>query len=467
MEFLEIEKYTSIEPKYYDYLKKLSEYCKTNIRRPKYHICPPCGLLNDPNGMAYFQGNYHIFYQWFPFEPNHGMKHWAHVVSKDLIHWEWSNEILIPTYEYEKNGCYSGNAVVKDNRQYLFYTANYKQKDGRIPKQGLAWLESDGTIHKYDDNPIIDGVPEGLTGDIRDPFVFEKDGHYYMLLGGAGQDRKGKLLLYYSDDLFQWNYEGMIAIEHVDIDLGYMFECPSYIQIDGKDVLLLSLMGLDKEEGKYQNEFSTLYFTGILDLEQKKFTVEYYDEVDKGFDFYAPQAFYGKENRPLLIGWCGCGVQNLPYEEIDMWKHGLTLPRELYINSGKLIQRLADELESEFEKQVIFKNDKSKVYPLGTTYKVHIDRSEQDISQVQLGDDNDFVSIKIDPAKGILTIDRSHLQKQFSEQYGVIRSCSYNKEKPPVVDIYYDNTFIEIYVNRGEKVLTLRAFPGKNIVTFK
>lgn len=102
MEFLQVEKYTSLTKEYEEYIGRLKEYCKNTPRHPEFHIHPPCGLMNDPNGLAYFGGKYHVFYQWFPFGPEHGMKHWAHVMSEDLIHWEWSDEMLIPTEQYER-----------------------------------------------------------------------------------------------------------------------------------------------------------------------------------------------------------------------------------------------------------------------------------------------------------------------------------------------------------------------------
>lgn len=183
MEFLKVEKYTALKKEHKEYIGQLMEYCSKTPRHPKFHIHPPCGLMNDPNGLAYFKGKYHVFYQWFPFGPEHGMKHWAHVSSENLSDWKWSDEILIPDQEYEKNGCYSGNSIEADNRLYLYYTANYKTEQGKVPKQAMAWLEEDGSLHKYEGNPIIDEKPEGLIGEIRDPFVFKKDGAYYMFLG--------------------------------------------------------------------------------------------------------------------------------------------------------------------------------------------------------------------------------------------------------------------------------------------
>ena len=82
--------------------------------------------------------------------------------------------MLIPDQEYEKNGCYSGNSIEADGKLYLYYTANYKTEQGKIPKQAMAVMNSDGTILKSPNNPIIDEQPEGLIGEIRDPLSLKR-----------------------------------------------------------------------------------------------------------------------------------------------------------------------------------------------------------------------------------------------------------------------------------------------------
>lgn len=106
-----------------------------------------------------------------------------------------------------------------------------------------------------------------------------------MLLGGGSTDGQARLILYKSTDLENWVYQGNIELTGIDLELGYMYECPSYIEIDGKDVLFLSLMGRTPMGERFHNEFSSVYFIGELNLEDKTFHVESFDEIDKGFDF--------------------------------------------------------------------------------------------------------------------------------------------------------------------------------------
>ena len=462
MEFLKVEKYTALNKEHQSYIDQLMNYCKKTPRHPKFHIHPPCGLMNDPNGLAYFQGKYHVFYQWFPFGPEHGMKHWAHVESENLLDFKWSEEMLVPDQEYEKNGCYSGNSIEADGKLYLFYTANYKSEQGKIPKQAMAWMEPDGSIHKYENNPIIDETPDGLTGEIRDPFVFSKNGCYYMLLGGGTLDGKAALLLYQSTDLTSWKYQGLIDVCVDGFDMGYMYECPSYIQVDGKDVLFLSLMGREPEGDRYHNEFSSLYFIGNLNLEEMRFEVECYDEIDKGFDFYAPQVFYGKDQTPMMFAWFGCSVQNLPYATDDMWIHGLTMPRILKIQNGQLYQEIPEEISDKYE----MVSDLTHM-PESNTWKLSLDFDKIQCSCVQIGEKKDCFKINLDVDHGVVSVDRSSLSKEICGKYGYTRRVTTKSGKLYSLDIYYDNTFIELDVNKGEEWMAFRAYPENQQIKIK
>lgn len=455
MEWKTFEKYTPVTKENRDYVRKLADYCQSSGHRPAFHLTPPCGLMNDPNGLAYYEGNYHIFYQWYPFEASHGMKHWGHFISKDLASFEPSREILIPTEEYEKNGCYSGNSIQIGEKLFLYYTANYKTPDGKVPKQALALMTPDGKIEKYKNNPIIDEKPEGLTGEIRDPFVFLRNGKYYMLLGGGTVEGQGRILLYQSPDGLDWDYKGTISLG--ELELGYMFECPGLVKVGDKDVLFLSLMGMKPEGDRYQNEFTSIYLIGQLDVENLSFRVESYGELDKGFDFYAPQPFYDEKKEPIFYAWFGCGVQTLPYMNEDMWVHGLTMPRRLSIQEGKLIQSLDQSTANQYE---IITLEKGWAAPAKKTFHLQVNPIKDDIRCIHIGEERDCFKIVIDKEKGHLTVDRSSLKQRFCQEYGELRSLSFPAEKSLKLDLYYDNTFAELFVNDGEEVMTFRAYPS-------
>lgn len=445
-------KYTCLSEENASYLKELKDFVSQSSYLPSHHIYPPCGLLNDPNGLSYYEGEYHIFYQWYPYAPTHGMKHWAHVKGNDLRSFTWCEEGLIPDQPYETHGCYSGNAIEKDGLLYLFYTANYKTETGKIAKQALAVMDAQGHIEKYHRNPIIDGSPEGFSGEIRDPFVFMKNDTYYMLLGAKSLDNKGYFLLYQSEDILHWKYQGILD---VDVDCGYMVECPAYLQVDGKDVLCYSPMGKTPEDDRYQNRFSSLYVVGTLDIEKRKFLVEYVQEIDYGFDFYAPQMFYGKHKLPLMYGWFGCGEQPL-YSDQDMWKHALTLPRTLQIKENRLYAYPPEEAIDAFPTYEV--STEHIVIP-GRVFHLHLKISSLSDYEIHIGEEDDYWSLSYHKETAKFVLDRSHLQIPVDEELGCKRSGTIDIDGDIECDIFVDNSFVEIFVNKGQYSFSARVFP--------
>lgn len=148
--------------------------------RLKYHVCPEHGWINDPNGFSYFQGYYHLFYQYYPDEPIWGPMHWGHVRSKDLVHWENLPIALTPGDKEDLHGCFSGSAVEYNNRLYLIYTGNIYDDPEHITfhqNVNIAWSEDGIHFHKYENNPVISEPPDDNTYHFRDPKVWREDDH--------------------------------------------------------------------------------------------------------------------------------------------------------------------------------------------------------------------------------------------------------------------------------------------------
>lgn len=453
-----IDHYTIFSEKWTDYLTTLTDQVEKSRYLPSYHLYPKTGLMNDPNGLSYFNGNYHVFYQWFPFDSFHGLKHWGHAVSKDLVQFEDQSPALIPTESYEKNGAYSGNAFEHEGKLYLFYTANYKTPQGKKAKQALAIMDEHGEIKKYPGNPIIEGTPEQFSEELRDPFVFQRDDAFYMLLGGGrftqkeqtGFGDRGELLLYQSENLFDWHYQGTIELP---IDTGYMLECPSLVTIDGKDILFLSPMGLEKETARFQNRFASIYLVGELDLKERIFRMDSFDELDAGFDFYAPQSFYGQDQQPLMLGWFGCGMQEYPNDH-EGWKHGLTTPQTIKLRENQLCRFPVKDLLNAFQKIQIVKN--SSIPLAEKNCRLTLEITED--TQIRLGTKEDFWIFDIAFERGELRLDRSNLRQPVDTAYGVARETKMTRITSFQLDIFVDNSFVEIYVNHGERVFSFRAF---------
>ena len=208
-----------------DKLKKAREYEVRKEKeiapdkRPAFHLTPRVGWMNDPNGFSYHNGEYHLFYQYHPYDTNWGPMHWGHAVSKDLLKWEYCPTALAPDESYDNFGCFSGSAdTLDDGRQILMYTGvqNTKDEDGKeIVFQTQCIAVGDGTnFEKYEKNPVItaDALPEGASKiDFRDPKIWkEKDGTFRCVVGSRPADGSGQILLYSSKDGFSWNFEQIL-----------------------------------------------------------------------------------------------------------------------------------------------------------------------------------------------------------------------------------------------------------------
>lgn len=134
--------------------------------KQQWHMEPPRGLLNDPNGLSWFNDKYYVFFQWNRFEKNHKNKEWGFFTSPDLVHWTFQGSALLPDQPYDENGVYSGSAYVIDGNLYMYYTGNNKCNGIRTSSQCLA-VSNDG-IRFLKQGPIF-STPKGYTQHFRDP----------------------------------------------------------------------------------------------------------------------------------------------------------------------------------------------------------------------------------------------------------------------------------------------------------
>lgn len=152
--------------------KNVNEFYK-----PLYHFSPPCGWMNDPNGLVYFRGEYHVFYQFHPYSSQGGLMYWGHAKSRNFTTWEHLPIALAPDAPYDKNGCWSGGAIVIEDVLYLIYTGHYDENGERRQTQNIAFSRDGIHFEKYIGNPVIEAAsaPMGVSkADFRDPFVWKK-----------------------------------------------------------------------------------------------------------------------------------------------------------------------------------------------------------------------------------------------------------------------------------------------------
>ena len=315
--------------------------------RQQFHLQPPVGWLNDPNGLCVYGGQYHAFFQYGPFDVTGGVKHWGHAVSKDLLHWEPLPVMLYPDEPFDCHGVYSGSALIEGTEMYLYYTGNVKYpgcydyiKQGRGHNVCLAVSHDGKTVASKQCLLYNKDYPAGLTCHVRDPKVFAYEGKYYMVLGARTLEDKGEVLVFESADKLHWAHINTLTTPEA---FGYMWECPDLFCLDGQWYLAVSPQGI-----QCQNIYGCGYFAVYGDW-RGACTLGEFHELDAGFDYYAPQSFVDENGRRIQIGWMGmpdADYGNTP-TVAHGWQHCFTVPRLLTKGeNGTLLQNPVPELDA-------------------------------------------------------------------------------------------------------------------------
>lgn len=273
--------------------------------RPAYHFLPPKNWMNDPKPF-FWNGEYHVFFQYNPHEPVARLIHWGHAVSRDLVHWEMLPIALAPTPGGpDKDGCWTGCCVEKDGLFHILYTGVHPQV------QCLATSDDLITWEKYPGNPVISTRPEGFGDCWRDPCAWREGDRWLMLLGSEIKDVGGAALLYRSSDLIRWEYLHPLCVGDKDV---FMFECPDFFPLGDRHVLLASCGATHWHTGRYNEHKFTMGTHGIVD----------------GGNFYAAKTLLDDKGRRILFGWITEG-RSQEEQVAAGWSGVLSLPRVVSI----------------------------------------------------------------------------------------------------------------------------------------
>ena len=444
----------------------IKEHVVPQEHKAAYHFMAPCGWINDPNGFSKYQGKYHLFYQHYPYAPEWGSMHWGHAISEDLIHWEHLPVALTPGAAFDEDGCYSGSALEIEGQHILMYTGHLKAQEG-IPKshrQMQNLVVGDGVRYeKYKGNPVIGSnlLPEECQiNDFRDPKFWHENGQYYLLCGNRSKQNKGQIVLFSSENLTKWHCVGVVKENFGP--LGAMWECPDYRKINGQDVLFLSPTEIEPDGLKHTNLRSTVYFVGDFNKNIPAFTAQNGDEIDYGLDFYAPQFLSGEENRTIYIAWMQMWKRNIPSSDFGI-AGAMTLPREVTLVNGKLIQQPAREVytlrKQKSSVNFALSGQMQSVPALfGRIGEINLCFSKVQSGKVELflaanDDATVYSKLSYDVEKTLLTFDRSHSESGISGLNQ--RSMSVELVDGQLsLQIFLDRYSLEIFAQGGSKTMT-------------
>lgn len=452
--------------------------------RPQYHFTPAAQWMNDPNGLIYYNGEYHLFYQHNPNDTVWGPMHWGHAVSTNLVNWQ---HLPIALYPDEVGAIFSGTAVIDWQDSTGFgkeaMVAVFTHADGDRQMQSLAYSLDDGrSWTKHDGNPVLE--PPNAIKNFRDPKVFwyENDdgsGHWVMAVAA------GRIILFYSsNDLLSWESTGGFGLTQGATcgvwETPDLFELPIEDSQETRWVLAVAIGDCAPAGGS-----GIQYFVG--DFDGQTFTNE--NDKDKvlwadfGSDFYAPQSWNEAPNgRRIWAGW----MNNWRYaHEIptSTWRGALTLPRELVLVQTAVGIRLRQEpipelqtLRGEswsWENQTLtsgtapFLDDvKGESFEIVAEFAI-LDPPTTDRFGFRLrtGSDEETV-IGYAAKKQTLFVDRRHSGNvNFDPEFGQIHSATMFPEDGLIrLHIFVDRSSLEVFGHNGLISFTERIFPSEESV---
>ena len=450
------------------------------MRQDFLHLKAPENWINDPNGFIYYKGNYHLFYQHFPYAPMWGTMHWGHAVSRDLVHWTHEKIALFPTKSYDRNGVFSGSAIEKDGKMYLYYTANryLKEQDEHVHladgecEESQAMILSEDGFHFDNWNgkrqiiPVIHDDEIADSMDTRDPKVWEENGVYYMILGSTYKHEIGRVILYSSKDRENWSYLSQCRMKNY----GYMIECPNMFEVDGHRIFTGCPVTPLTCDGTVEYEAVSGYCFADFDAKTGKLKLaDNYSLIDYGGDFYAQQSNLDEAGRRVMIGWIRmpeavpeekkCGkVRNLSAEdcvgegneedkctlsavkENQVWNGMMSLPRVVEIHDGKVYFAVHPNVRKGLSKPVSSQEALRSGQPfcIKTTF--------------QNGDSLNIGGYQISMENGTICTDRTKVfpHTDIKKLHCQIPNIGENIS----LEIFVEPNLIEIFVNDGEYVLS-------------
>lgn len=444
--------------------------------RLQFHFSPKEKWMNDPNGMVYHHGEYHLFYQYYPDSTVWGPMHWGHAISKDLVHWE---HLPIALYPDSLGYIFSGSAALdKDNTSGFGTSENpplvaiftyhdilgERQGSNLFQTQGIAFsLDNGRTWTKYEGNPVIKNP--GIK-DFRDPKVFWMDTEGKWVMALAVKDH---ISIYSSKNLKDWAHESDFGINlgaH-----GGVWECPDLFKLNDKWILLVSI-----NPGGPNGGSATQYFVG--DFDGKTFAPQ--DDntrwLDYGRDNYAGITWSNipdEDGRKIFIGW----MSNWDYANVvptEKWRSAMTLPRVLSLyqseNEYKVKSTLVKEVDTLHKKSREIYSVNKNIVELNpenwTQYDLNIEISGQDLNkhsfEFQLSNAlNDTLKLGYTADAQQFYINRDQAGKNhFATNFNGVQTAPYSIRGDKVsIRLLVDVGSVEVFVNEGELAMTTLFFP--------
>lgn len=440
----------------------------SNRWRMGFHLMPPTGWVNDPNGLCYFNGLYHVFHQYSPDWPHGSERGWGHATSPDLVHWTHHGMVIHQDIPQDANGAYSGSAFIVPGGAAdggdllrLYYTGNVKEPgehdyihSGRQANQILIET-SDG--FDLDEKQVLlrnTDYPNFCSCHVRDPKVWSQDGRLHMLLGARDVDDEGLALIMESDDGLSWTIASTVRpTSH----FGFMWECPDRIELNGFEYLSICPQGMAHLPWSNNLRDQSGYIplpAAVKLIGCERVNPALFRRWDFGFDFYAPQTFTDPQGRTILIGWMGLPEPPFDSAPDNMdWIHCLTVPRELSrCQDGVIAMMPVAELDQLRGEQVDFQKN-------GDALAAALPQHRADLVIDGIAGPFDLAldaDAHVTFADGVLTL------RFDGGENGIGRGRTSRSVEVDALEnlrVLVDGSAIEVFANSGREVFSTRWFP--------
>lgn len=437
--------------------------------RPQFHFSPPSQWMNDPNGMVFWEGEYHLFYQYYPDSTVWGPMHWGHAVSTDLVHWE---HLPVALYPDDNGWIFSGSAVMdlkntsglgtKDNPAMVAiftYHDPIGEKEGRndFQTQGVAYSTDKGrSWNVYEENPVLKSP--GIK-DFRDPKVFWHESSSQWIMSLSVKD---KISFYASSNLLNWKHLSDFNPDWAAY--GGVWECPDLFPLVTEDGEEKWILFVSINPGGPQGGSATQYFVGDFDGKSFTSTTQSVKWLDWGADNYAgvtwsnvPEA----DGRRLFIGWMG----NWNYAQVvptHPWRSAMTIPRSLHLSKISDDYLVQSRPITELKKLRVKSNpiEGKEIALDGELLELELNLAADQFSMVFLNELGERLTLKSET--GNLMIDRSQSgQVDFEESFTEVQKAPLQGLEVRNLRIYLDRSSIEVFVNGGEMTMTSIFFPNQ------
>jgi len=434
--------------------------------RPVIHFTPPQYWMNDPNGMIYHEGTYHLFYQHHPYSSVWGPMHWGHATSRDLIKWEHQPIALFP----DKNGMiFSGSAVYdknntsglgKNDKGPLVAIFTYhndslaKQGSYIFQTQGIAYSNDDGkTWTKYDGNPVLKNP--GIK-DFRDPKVFWHDASKKWIMTLAVFDR---LHFYGSQDLKTWNKLSEFGVGYGVPNV--LWECPDLFSMKYMDKTIWVLLSNINPGGPNKGS-STQYFIGEFDGQTFKPFDKEIRWADFGPDEYAGITWSNTGDRKIYTGW----MSNWLYAQLvptETWRSALTIARDLelkYVNGKYYLASMPVKELNAYKEKALPAQNGSWIFKKSALFEAN--QLPVEDFQIEVSNEKgEVVTIGYEKASNNFYIDRINTgninfhkefpQKSLSKRISSAQSINFK--------LIIDVASIELFADDGLNTMSSIFFP--------